>query len=217
MSDRTPDAATQFESISAHDSKSIFKPSVPALVVSKGPDSDPNVMTASWWMLGGYDPFRYVLAVGETEYTHELVEANPEFVLAAPSQELKTAIPVCGTVSGHDVDKVDQLDLDLLPASEIDVPLLGDAIGNVECRVLESFSFEGVTYFIGGVEAAHVREGALDGRILSADEQPLAFMGSDWENEDDEHKHRYYVEFGDEDVEPFPDADALRDVDTDDA
>ena len=199
----------RFEEVSEHDSKSLFKPSVAALVVSNSEAEGPNVMTASWWMLGGYAPFRYVLAVSQGEYTHEIIEENPEFVLAAPSTEMSEAFSLCGNVSGYDLDKIDHLGLETVPGKEIDVPLLADAVGNVECRVLESFSFEGITYYIAGVEAAHVREGMLDGRILSADADQLAFMGSDWENEDDEYKHRYYIDFDDEDVKSFPDAAAL--------
>ena len=203
----------RFEEISEHDSKSLFKPSVSALVVSNSDSEGPNVMTASWWMLGGYNPFRYVLAVGEHEYTYEIIEESQEFVLAAPSTKLTEAFSLCGNVSGRELDKISHLGLETVPGKEIDVPLLADAVGNVECRVLESFSFEGVTYYIAGVEAAHVREGMLNGRILSADADPLAFMGSDWENEDDEHKHRYYVDFDDEDVAKFSDGDALEGLD----
>ena len=205
----------RFEEVSEHDSKSLFKPTVSALVVSNSDSEGPNVMTASWWMLGGYNPFRYVLAVGEHEYTHEIIEESQEFVLAAPSTVLTEAFSLCGNVSGREVDKIDHLGLETVPGKEIGVPLLADAVGNVECSVLESFSFEGITYYIAGVEAAHVQEGMLNGRILSADADQLAFMGSDWENEDDEYKHRYYVDFDDEDVKSFPDADALEGLDDD--
>lgn len=201
--------AQRFQEVSEHDSKSLFKPSVAALVVSNSETEGPNVMTASWWMLGGYAPFRYVLAVGEHEYTYEIIEESQEFVLAAPSAGMSEAFSLCGNVSGREVDKISHLGLETIHGKEIDVPLLADAVGNVECRVLESFSFEGCTYYIAGVEAAHVQEGMLNGRILSADADPLAFMGSDWENEDDEYKHRYYVEFEDEDVAKFSDGDVL--------
>jgi flavin reductase (DIM6/NTAB) family NADH-FMN oxidoreductase RutF len=207
--DSRADPTAHFEEVSEHDSKSIFKPNVANLVVSNSDREGPNVMTASWWMLGGYAPFRYVLAVGEHEYTHEIIEANPEFVLAAPSTDMTEAFSLCGNVSGREVDKIEHLGLETIPGESVDVPLLANAVGNVECSVMESFSFEGITYYIAGVEQAYVKKGMLNGRILSADAKPLAFMGSDWENEDDEHKHRYYVDFEDEDVKGFPDGAVL--------
>ena len=199
----------QFETISEHDSKSLFKPSMATLVVTQSETHGPNVMTAAWWMLGGYDPFRYVVSIGNYEYTHEIIEENPEFVLAAPTTDMVDALVLCGSVSGRDVDKIDHLGLETIPGEAVDVPLLADAVGNVECRVLESFEFEGCTYYIAGVENAYVQPDALDGRILSGDANPLAFMGSDWADEDDEHKHRYYLEFDDENLHSYPDAEIL--------
>ena len=34
-------------------------------------------------------------------------------------------------------------------------------------------------------------------------------MGSDWKDEDDDHKHRYYVDFEDADVVSFSDGEVL--------
>jgi len=209
MADETPSAADRFEPISEHDSKSLLKPRVPALVVSNSDDHGPNVMTAAWWMLGGYNPFRYVLAVDQREYTHQIIQENPEFVLATPTTEMVDALSLCGSVSGRDIDKIEHLGLETIPGEGVDVPLLADAVGNIECRVLETFAFEGCTYFIAGVENAYVQPDALNGRILSADASPLAFMGSDWDQADDDHKYRYYLEFEDEHVDRYHDADIL--------
>jgi len=66
------------------DSKELFKPKVVSLVVSNSEDKGPNVMTAAWFMLAGYNPFRYRLAVDQYTYSHEIIEEGEEFVLAAP-------------------------------------------------------------------------------------------------------------------------------------
>lgn len=201
-----------FDRISEHDSKSLFKPNVPALVVSNSDEHEPNVMTASWWMLGGYDPFRYVVSISQHERTHEIIQTNPEFVLAAPSTDMVDLFSLAGNVSGRDVDKLEHLDIETISGDSVSVPLLADAIGNVECRVLETFSFEGCTYFIAGVERAYVQPDGLDGRILSTDQNPLAFMGSDWDDEADEHKQRYYLEFDEANLHKHPDAAVLETV-----
>jgi flavin reductase (DIM6/NTAB) family NADH-FMN oxidoreductase RutF len=203
------DPTRQFDVVSAKDSKSIFKPNVVTLVVSQTPEAGPNVMTAAWWMVGGYNPFRFVLTVSHHTYTHELIQEQSEFVLAAPTEEMLDAVTVAGSVSGRDLDKIDHLGLETVPGKDVDVPLLKQAVGNVECRVLESFEFEGCTYFVAGVENAYVQPGALDGRILTADADPLAYMGSDWANEDDDEKHRYYIDFDQDDIASYPGSEAI--------
>ncbi len=193
-----------FDEIGEYDSSALFKPKIPALVVSNSEATGSNIMTASWWMLAGYDPFRYLLAVSQKSYTHEIIEANPEFVMAAPSTELVDALTLAGMVSGRDLDKIDHLDLETVPGQSVDVPLLADAVGNIELSVLEDFAFEGTTYYMAEVEHAYVTDGGMDGRLLSLDSDILAYMGSDWADEDANSKHRYYAELSPENLKSFP-------------
>lgn len=195
---------SHFDEISEFDSSALFKPNVPALVVSNSEETGSNIMTASWWMVAGYDPFRYMLAVSQKSFTYDIIEANPEFVMAAPSTELVDALTLAGMVSGRDIDKIDHLGLETVPGKEIDVPLLADAVGNIELSVIESFEFEGMTYYFAGVETAHVRTDGMDGRLLSLDADILAYMGSDWAEEDATTKHRYYAELTPENLQSFP-------------
>lgn len=208
--DESSDTSAQFESVSAKDSKNMFKPSVTTLVVSQSSQKGPNVMAAGWWTVGGYDPFRYVLVVNHHTYTYEIIEENPEFVLVAPTTDMVDALAFSGNVSGRDIDKIDHLGLETIPGDVIDVPLLADALGNVECRVMESFTFKGFTYYIAGVEKAHMQPGVRNGRILSADADPLANMGSDWDSDDDRYKHRYYIDFTDDNLQSYPEETILK-------
>jgi flavin reductase (DIM6/NTAB) family NADH-FMN oxidoreductase RutF len=188
------DPSDWFDEVSEYDSKALFKPKVVALVLTDSEGQGPNVMTASWWMLAGYDPFRYLLAVSHKTYTYELIEENPEFVLAAPSTEMVDALTLCGKVSGRELDKLDHLGLETVPGDAVDVPLLRDAVGNIECTVMDSFTFENCTYYFGQVENAYVQPDGLDGRILSPDADVLGYMGSDWGDGDSDAKDRYYAD-----------------------
>lgn len=205
----TGNASIQFESISPMDSKSLMRPNVLLLAVSNHPKTGPNIMTAGWWTIAGYDPLRYLLTVEEKTFTYELVERNPEFVLSVPTMDMVDAVALAGSVSGRDVDKIDHLDLDTVPGTEVDVPLLADALGNVECDVVKSFSFDGRTYYFGEAVAAHAKPGVRDGRLLDPQSRILANMGSDWKHEDDVHKHRYYLEFDRDDVSSYPTAEVI--------
>lgn len=201
-SETTPEA--HFDEISEKDSKSIFKPKVVTLILTQSEDKGPNIMTAAWWMLAGYNPLRYLLSVGHKTYTYEILEENPEFVMSAPTVDMVDALTLCGKVSGRELDKLEHLGLETIPGEEVDVPVLKNAIGNIECSVMDSFKFKNCTYYFGRVEKAYVASGMLDGRILSPEARPLAYMGSDWGKEETHTKYRYYVEFDSEDVKSFP-------------
>ncbi len=193
----------RFDEVSEYDSAALFKPKVPALVVSNSDDQGPNVMTATWWMVAGYDPFRFMLAVSQESFTYELIEANPAFVMAAPSTDLVDAFTLAGMVSGRDLDKIDHLDLATVPAQSIDVPLLADAVGNLELSVIDSFEDDDITYYLASVEHAYVSAGGMDGRLLSLENDIFAYMGSDWAD-DEVAKHRYYAALEPENRQTYP-------------
>lgn len=197
------------------DSSGFLRPNVPVLVVSNSPEHEPNVMAAAWWMVGGYRPFRYLLAVAQHTHTHDLIESNPEFVMAVPTTDMIDALTVAGKLSGRDIDKLDHLDLETVPGKGVDVPLLVDAVGNVELEVMESFEYADTTYYFGDVQHAFVTPGAMNGRVLSGDSNVLANLGSDWADGDDDMKHRYYIDFDDSDIESHPGSSVLEDLPAD--
>lgn len=198
-----------FDTVTELDSTSIFKPKVATLVLTQSEKHGANIMTAAWWMVAGYNPFRFQLAVSHKTYTYEIIEENPEFVMAAPSTEMVDALVLAGKVSGREIDKLDHLDLETIPGADVDVPLLKNAVGNVECHVLDSFEFENCTYYFGTVENAYVVPDGLDGRILSLDSDILAYMGSDWVDEGTETKHRFYADMEEATFRSFPDDDVM--------
>lgn len=193
-----------FEEVGEKSSSAPFRPKVVALVLSNSEHGGPNLMTASWWMVAGYNPYRVMLAVSHKTYTHELIEENPEFVLAAPSIDMVDALTLSGKVSGRDLDKIEHLGMETLPGEAVDVPLLKNAVANIEARVLDSFDFESTTYYIASVENAFVQPDALDGRLLSLDTDILAYIGSDWGEEETMTKYRYYADLGPENLEAYP-------------
>lgn len=200
----TAEAPTDvFEEVSEMSSNAIFKPTVASLVVSNSETLGPNVMTATWYMVAGYDPFRYMLAVRHVDRTHDIIEANPEFVLAAPSTAMIDALTLAGMVSHRDLDKVEHLGLETIPGAEVDVPVLANATGNIECSVMDSFEYEGCTYYFGDVERAYVRPGGMNGRLPSLDQDVLAYVGSDWDDGDEHTKSRYWAELEPADLRRF--------------
>jgi hypothetical protein len=61
----------------------------------------------------------------------------------------------------------------------ISVPLISQALGNVEYKVARQIPFDDeVDLFVGEVLATHIRKGAMEGELYRADANPLLYMGT---------------------------------------
>ena len=128
------------------------------LVVTRRSDGLVDVMPAGWAMVTSGRPPMFAVSVGHGRYTHELIEQGGEFVIAFPSPGMGPAIDYCGSHSGRDVDKIAHTTLEVLPSSEIEPPLVKDAIVNLECRLAGSLITGDHTIFAGEIVAAHIEE-----------------------------------------------------------
>lgn len=179
MTDRAnkPSVDEQFERIPLKDGKSVFRPKVPALVVSQSSEKGPNLMTAIWWTVSGFRPYKMLLAVAHETYTYEIIQENKEFVMAAPTSDMMDAVVLCGYRSGREMDKIRELDLELLPGDKVDVPLLAAASGNVECKIKDGFEYDGHTYYFAEVVRAYVKPGWFEDGVYTAGADPLLYLG----------------------------------------
>ncbi|MFN2156491.1 MAG: flavin reductase family protein [Anaerolineae bacterium] len=130
------------------------------LVVSRSSDGRVNVMPVGWSTIVSGSPHLYMVAINTGHYTAELIEDSGEFVVAAPGAAMAHAVYLCGAYSGRDRDKVALAKLELIPAAEIETPLLKDAVYNLECRLHSQVVAGDHTLFIGEIVAAHLNQEA---------------------------------------------------------
>jgi flavin reductase (DIM6/NTAB) family NADH-FMN oxidoreductase RutF len=119
-----------------------------------------------------------LLAVEHDCYTYEVLQNNDDFVMAMPTADMIDAVTVCGQTTGTEVNKFDELDLETMPGTEVDAPLLVDAGGNIECRTVHTHTYEDHTYYFAEPLAVHVREGWFEHKVLTAEADPLLYLGS---------------------------------------
>ncbi len=129
-----------------------------ALAVSVDAEGRPDIITLGWAMPTSGAPPMVAISVGHTRYSHELISASKEYVLALPGPELAEASLFCGTKSGRDTDKVAECDLATYPAKIVKPPLLGGCVSNFEVKVTGEFLTGDHTIFAGEVVAAHVED-----------------------------------------------------------
>ena len=199
-----------FVQVPSSNARRLFRPKVPALILTRGNDGETNVMTAMWWTSAAYRPAKMLLAVEHDCHTFDLLQENDEFVMAVPTADMIDVVTVCGQTSGVDIDKLDHQGLSTRPASAVDVPLLEDAGGNVECVTEHTHTYEEHTYYFADPRAVHVRESWFEDKVLTEEADPLCYLGS---RRVDGETVRYYSGL-DGDRRSSSDGDVLEDLPT---
>jgi flavin reductase (DIM6/NTAB) family NADH-FMN oxidoreductase RutF len=157
---------------------------VPALVVTRGSNDRLNFLTAMWFTPTGAEPSRMVVAIQKKTLTYDFLLERGEFVMSAPTDRMMDVVVFGGYISGHDVDKWQAAKLTAVKPSKISVPLIGEAIGNVEYKVVRQIPFDDeMDLFVGEVLATHIRKGVMEGELYREDANPLLYMGTKYDEQ----------------------------------
>lgn len=168
---------------------------VPALLVTRSKAGELNFLTAMWFTPVGFEPSRLIVAVSKSTLTYERLVETGEFVMSAPSREMMEIVVLAGRVSGREANKWDATGLTPVKPAHISVPLIGEAIGNVEYRVQRVIPFDDETdLFVGEALAAYMRKGSMEGEVYREDADPLLYLGSKY-GADGKSLGKHYAEF----------------------
>ena len=87
------------------------------LLVTQGADGKPNVMTIGWGTMGSiWSRPIFIVLVRPSRYTYGRLEEVSDFTVNVPPRELAAAASHCGTVSGRDHDKFQEMHLTAMPS-----------------------------------------------------------------------------------------------------
>lgn len=126
------------------------------LAITRADDGRTNVMAVGWVAIVSDEPAMYMLGIDDNAYTLELIRKNKEFVIAFPSKAMAKETLYFGTVHGHNIDKGAESGLEFVPASQVNVPLLADAVANMECKLVTEYRPGNCPLVVGEVIASHV-------------------------------------------------------------
>jgi flavin reductase (DIM6/NTAB) family NADH-FMN oxidoreductase RutF len=133
----------------------LMSPHPYALVSSVSADGRTNLMGLGWYTFTSWEPRILAISVGMPRRTRENLDAVPEFVLCLPNVDQSRGAWLCGSVSGHDVDKFAEAGFEAVASSVVRPPRIRDATVTLECRVVQRVeSGDHVVYF-GEVLAMH--------------------------------------------------------------
>ena len=97
-----------------------------------------NSMTIGWGTMGvDWSLPMFIVYVRESRYTKQLLEENGEFTINVPMGDVdKNILSVCGTKSGRDMNKIEELGLHLEEPMSVSVPGIKELPLTLECKVL---------------------------------------------------------------------------------
>jgi len=114
-------------------------------------DGVENVLPLDWHLPLSFFPKLYGISLESRNYSSELIKKSGSFAVNFMSYEFEPEILTAGRTSGRSVDKFAATNLARKEASSIDLPVLSDALGVLECRVVHTLETGDHTLFVGKV------------------------------------------------------------------
>jgi len=108
-----------------------------ALLTTKAGDKV-NTMTIGWGHLGvEWSRPIFVVYVRQSRHTKAILDQNGEFTVNIPVGPIdKRILGLCGTKSGRDMDKVQELGLTQVEGQTVSVPAIAELPLTLECKVI---------------------------------------------------------------------------------
>jgi flavin reductase (DIM6/NTAB) family NADH-FMN oxidoreductase RutF len=119
------------------------------------------------------------VAVHPSRHTHDMIKYSEEFALNIPTRELLHHVQYLGSVSGHELNKLELTRLPTFRARKVDAPLLEGCVGWIECGVHDAYNIGDHTLFIGKIAAVSADNDAFGETWLLNDPElrPLHYLG----------------------------------------
>lgn len=129
---------------------SYLSPKQVVLVTSRFNGKD-NVIPVDWHIPLSFAPKLYAICLESNNYTSEMISSSGCFAVNFISSEFEEKVLQCGRISGREIDKFALTGLLKIEAAKINVPILKDSIGYLECKLEDKIVTGDHTLFIGKV------------------------------------------------------------------
>ena len=140
---------------------------MPAAVISVGMGDEANIITLAYVGKVCLKPPIIAISIQSRRHSYKLIEKHGEFVINYPTVDQLREMDYCGTRTGREVNKWDDLKLTKENASVVQVPMVKEFPWNMECKVINRLELGSHVCYFGEVVATHsdpkyVKNNALD-------------------------------------------------------
>ena len=98
-----------------------------------------NSMSISWGQIGiEWNRLIFTTYIRTGRFTYEQLNKNPEFTVNIPLEGMNVTeyIKICGTISGREVDKIEEAGMDTVASQRVGVPGIRQLPLTLECKVI---------------------------------------------------------------------------------
>ena len=134
------------------------------LVSSIGRDGQANIMVVTYIAGINEEPPMFGIGIRPQKYSNTLIKQTKEFVINIPTLNLIQEIDYCGTHSGRDVQKFNQLKLTAIKAKKVKTPLISECPINIECKLRQIIKLPSHDFFIGEVVALNIDQEIINNK-----------------------------------------------------
>ncbi|MCC8167062.1 MAG: flavin reductase family protein, partial [Planctomycetes bacterium] len=92
----------------------------------------------SWWTKLSFKPEMIGFAMAKTSYSGERVRETKKAILAMPTEEIAEAAFSCGTVSGHNTDKVAKFSIEMTAVAGNTIEIPQASCMAIECSLVQT-------------------------------------------------------------------------------
>jgi flavin reductase (DIM6/NTAB) family NADH-FMN oxidoreductase RutF len=139
--------------------KKLFELSAPEVIglVITQRDKVINVCPVNWQVISSQYETPMVVCIGLSKgnYSLETIKQTKEFSYAYPTKSQLKDTLYTGTVSGRQVHKIDKTSFQFTSPQVIGVPLLKDAVVNVECSLMQIIPVGNFSIVVAEIVAVH--------------------------------------------------------------
>ena len=130
----------------------------PVYLVSMEHNGKKNIITIGMFAIFSGKPTLVGIGVKPSRYSYNLIRNSREYVVNAVDEKLSSAVRICGERSGKDCDKFGLANLTPVQGIKVKAPHIQEAPISIECKVVQEVETGDHNWFIGEVQAAHVRK-----------------------------------------------------------
>jgi len=128
---------------------------MPAAVISVGIGEEANLITLAYVGKVCLKPPIIAISIHPQRHSYKLIEKHGEFVINYPTKDQLREMDYCGTRSGRDVNKWEDLNLTKEQGVMVKVPMVKEFPWNMECKVIKRIELGSHVCYFGEVVATH--------------------------------------------------------------
>lgn len=110
-----------------------------------------NVLPVDWHMPLSFSPKLYAISLESKNFSSQMISSSKVFAVNFMGAEYEKQILDCGRLSGKDCDKFESAGFEKSEALKINAPVLKNALGYLECEVINIQITGDHTLFTGKV------------------------------------------------------------------